>query len=176
MTAGRVHLLYGLAGSGKSTLARELTAEGKGVRFTLDEWMLRLHPDLSFDDEEYGVRAAEVRELIWSVAEQVLAAGIDAVLDWNSWSRERRRWAVERATVLGATVVLHRLGASVEVASARAKERTATGVGFAHPITRADNEHLASLMEEPAADEGIQICDHRGQAAARGPELRERPI
>lgn len=37
MAPGRVHLLYGLAGSGKSTLARELSSNGRGVRFTLDE-------------------------------------------------------------------------------------------------------------------------------------------
>lgn len=50
MSIGTVHLLYGLAGSGKSTLARELCADGAGVRFTLDEWMLRLHPELSIED------------------------------------------------------------------------------------------------------------------------------
>lgn len=45
--SGRLHLLYGLSGSGKSTLARTLQAQGPAVRFTLDEWMLRLHPELS---------------------------------------------------------------------------------------------------------------------------------
>lgn len=41
MSAGRVHLMYGLAGSGKTTRARELAADGAAVRFTLDEWLLR---------------------------------------------------------------------------------------------------------------------------------------
>ncbi|WP_163541652.1 AAA family ATPase [Occultella kanbiaonis] len=107
MTIARVHLFYGLAGSGKSTLARALAEGGRAVRFTLDEWMLRLYPELGFDSPEYGDHAEQVKELIWSVAEQVLAAGTDVVLDWNSWSVEGRGWAVEHARRGGARVVLH---------------------------------------------------------------------
>ncbi|WP_405002659.1 AAA family ATPase [Georgenia subflava] len=46
---GRVHLLYGLGGSGKTTRARELCQDGRAVRLTLDEWMIRLYPDVAFD-------------------------------------------------------------------------------------------------------------------------------
>lgn len=48
MTA-EVHLLAGLNGSGKTTHARRLEKTVPAVRFTLDEWMLRLH-DMKFDD------------------------------------------------------------------------------------------------------------------------------
>ncbi|WP_157103265.1 AAA family ATPase [Neomicrococcus aestuarii] len=160
MTSGRVHLLYGLAGSGKSTLARLLCVEGRAVRFTLDEWMLRLYPGLHFDSIEYGVQAAEVRELIWSTAEQVVTAGVDVVLDWNSWSTERRAWAVARASAVAAPVTLRVLSTSLEVSSQRAAARTAAGEGFFHPVTRSGNEHLAGLMQEPDASEGFTILHH----------------
>lgn len=157
MAVGRVHLLYGLAGSGKTTLARELSSSGRGVRFTLDEWMLRLHPGLDFESTAYGEKAAQVREVIWKIAEQILIAGVDVVLDWNSWSLARRSWAVERASAIGATVHLHWLTASVEVANARVRDRTANGAQFAHPVTTEGNKHLASLMEEPSSAEGMEI-------------------
>lgn len=160
MRPGRVHLLYGLAGSGKSTLARHLCADGGAVRFTLDEWMLRLYPDLDFESREYGARAVEVRELIWSTAEQVIAAGVDAVLDWNSWSRERRAWAVARASGIGAPVTVHVLTTPVEEASRRAADRTAAGAGYVHPVTRSGNAHLARLMQEPDVSEGFEILRH----------------
>ena len=160
MAVGRVHLLYGLAGSGKSTLARSLCADGRGVRFTLDEWMLRIFPDLQFESRAYGVKAAEVRDLIWSVAEQVLLTGSDVVLDWNSWSEDRRRWAVDHAAAVGAPVTLHKLTASIEPASEQARERTERGTRYAHPVTHAGNRHLAGLMEEPVSDEGIEIHEH----------------
>lgn len=132
MAVGRVHLLYGLGGSGKTTLARELVAEGAAVRFTLDEWMLRLYPGLSFDDPRYGPMAATVRELIWTIARQVLQSGIDVVLDWNSWSRERRAWVVSRAAEISAPVVLHRLSVSIDEATERAARRA----GPTHSPTR----------------------------------------
>ncbi|TDE98800.1 hypothetical protein EXU48_00935 [Occultella glacieicola] len=129
------------------------------MRFTLDEWMLRLYPGLGFDTLAYGSRAEQVKVLIWSGAEQVLAAGTDVVLDWNTRSVERRRWAVARARAAGADVVLHKLTTPVEIASARARVRSATGRAFAHPVTAAGNEHLATLMEEPSPDEGMRIVE-----------------
>lgn len=160
MSVGRVHLLYGFAGSGKSTLARALCVNGRGVRFTLDEWMLRLFPDLPFESRAYGVKAAEVRELIWSCAEQVLETGFDVVVDWNSWSVERRRWAVQRAVAACSPVVLHKLTATVGTASQQARERTERGTHYAHPVTREGNDHLATLMQEPSPDEGVEIHEH----------------
>ena len=47
-----IHLLAGLNGAGKTTHARHLAAALPAVRFSLDEWMLRLY-ELSFDDELY---------------------------------------------------------------------------------------------------------------------------
>ncbi|MBG6192490.1 adenylylsulfate kinase-like enzyme [Arthrobacter sp. CAN_A212] len=43
-----VHLLCGLNGAGKTTRARQLEDELPGVRFSLDKWMLRSFPDLSY--------------------------------------------------------------------------------------------------------------------------------
>lgn len=158
--SARLHLLYGLVGSGKSTLARDLSETSPAVTFTLDEWMLRLYPHVGLEDADYGELAAEVGELVWSVAAQVLRSDVDVVLDWNSWSVARRRWAVDRARSVGARVVLHRLSTSLEESSRRAQLRTAAGSLHAHDVDRAGNEHLASLFEEPSATEGLLIIDH----------------
>lgn len=154
---GTLHLMYGLAGSGKSTLARRLEREQPAVRFTLDEWMLRLHPHLTIEDDAYGELSGSVRELIWSIAEQVLRTGTDVVLDWNAWSCERRAWAVQRAGVVGAPIVLHQLCTPAAESTRRAAERYGTDGVYAHPISRESNEHLAALMEQPEAAEGFRI-------------------
>jgi len=158
MATGRVHLLYGLAGSGKTTLARALCADGKAVRFTLDEWMIRLYPELPYDAAEYGPRTEIVKDLIWSVAEQVLRSGADVVLDWNSWSRARRAWAIQRAAAIGGQVILHHISASVEQATAQAEQRGRDSRSvYAHRIDREGIEHLASIMEPPSEAEGLTV-------------------
>lgn len=160
MPPGRVHLMYGLSGSGKTTLARALCADSGAVRFTLDEWMIRLYPDVHYESRAYGVKATGVRDMIWSIAAQVLPTGIDVVFDWNSWSASRRQWAIDHASTLHAPVIVHRISTGIDIASDRAQRRTQRGDLNAHPVTRAGNEHLDRIMEEPESEEGIEICWH----------------
>lgn len=75
-----VHLVCGLNGAGKSTCARWLQSEHSVVRFTLDEWMLRLY-GIPYDDPRYAAKAEKCQQLILDVALQVLAGGVDVVLD-----------------------------------------------------------------------------------------------
>ncbi|WP_161605977.1 AAA family ATPase [Microlunatus speluncae] len=148
-----VHLLAGLNGSGKTRLARELELRCPAVRFTLDEWMLRLHR-LPIDDPRYGELAAQCQELIWDTARQVLATHTDVVLDWNQWSRERRAGWRDRIRAAGARPVLHHVRVPLEVAVGQAAGRRDP---YAHALDRAGIEHLAGLFEEPGADEGLEI-------------------
>ena len=82
-----------LARSGQDNLRQAAGGDVGGVRFTLDEWMLRLY-GLRHVDPRYVAHLEPCQDLIWDIAVQVLAVGHDVVLDWNQWSRERRaRWA-----------------------------------------------------------------------------------
>ena len=159
MAAARVatvHLVAGLPGSGKSTLARRLEQELPAVRFSLDEWMLRLH-GLAYDDPRYPELARDCQELIWDLAEQVLHGGTDVVLDWNQWSRERRRTWGDRAVAAGHQRLLHHVACSVETAIARVEHRAALAHGADHVLDANAVRHLARLFETPTADEGIEL-------------------
>jgi predicted kinase len=152
-----VHLLCGLNGAGKTTYARRLAEERDAVRFSLDEWMLRLHSDLRFDASEYGPLAERCKELIWEVARQVLALGHDVILDWNSWSRARRATWHGRAREAGYGTLLHYLDVPLDVAIARAASRAAAGAPGAHVLDAAGVRHLAAIFEVPREDEGLPI-------------------
>lgn len=154
----RVHLLCGLPAAGKTTYARKLAEELPAVRFTLDEWMVRLY-GLGYDDPEYASRLEPCQELIWDVASQVLSLGHDVVLDWSQWSRSRRsRWRAIAAEA-GHDVLLHYLDVPVETACDRATHRATNDnrwLSF-HVIDRAGVMHMAALLEPPGQDEGIEI-------------------
>lgn len=155
--APTVHLLCGLNGAGKTTYARQLAEEQRAVRFSLDEWMLRLHPDLRYDAPEYGPLAERGKDLIWTVAQQILALGYDVILDWNGWSRARRATWRDRAHNAGYPILLHHLRIPLDVAIARAEARAAANVAGAHILDAAAIRHLAALFEEPSEDEGMAI-------------------
>lgn len=150
-----VHLLCGLPAAGKTTYARELAAARRAVRFTLDEWMLRIH-GLPYDDPRYAELLAPCQDLIWDTALQVLSVGHDVVLDWNQWSRARRaRWR-ERATAAGYGVLVHHLEVPLEEAIARAIARAGRDP-VAHRLDIAGVRHLAALLEPPSPAEGAEV-------------------
>lgn len=151
--AADIHLLAGLNGAGKTTLAKELATSLPGVRFSLDEWMLRLH-GLAFDDDGYAALADRCRELIWDTAAQVLAADVDVILDWNMWSRKRRADAVRRAGALGVRPQLHYVMVPLDVAVAQAQQRSDPA---SHRLTAREVEHMVELFEEPQPDEGFTL-------------------
>jgi predicted kinase len=151
--AADLHLLAGLNGAGKTTLARQLERTLPAVRFSLDEWMLRLY-GLRFDGPDYPEVAHTCRELIWDLAAQVLRTGSAVVLDWNMWSRQRRADAVRRAVELGASCHLHHVIVPIEVAIRRATDRTDPR---AHRVDADAVRHLSGLFEEPDESEGFTL-------------------
>jgi hypothetical protein len=162
-----VHLLAGLNGAGKTTYARRLQAELPAVRFTQDEWILKLHP-LRYDDPARGTVTRSCRELIWEVAVQVLAVGTDVVLDWNSWSRQQRREWSSRAAETGYPTVVHYLRVSPETAIAQANRRAARSTPGAYVLDAAAIRHMAAIFEEPGQDEGLEIRVVRPGSRAAG--------
>nr|WP_297430100.1 ATP-binding protein [uncultured Actinotalea sp.] len=151
-----VHLLAGLNGAGKTTYARRLARTGPAVRFTLDEWMLRLYAT-PYDDPRYPELRDTCTDLVWDVARQVLDTGTDVVLDWNQWSRTRRAFWRDRALSAGHEPVLHHVRVPLVTAIARVEQRARDGVPGAHVVPAEDVRHLAGLFEEPSADEGLVI-------------------
>jgi predicted kinase len=105
---GTAHLLFGYLGSGKTTLARKLEHRHQAVRFTPDEWMMRLFgedpPAAIFQDKLAAV--IELMEPIWV---RCLALGLDVVLDYGFWRRAERDAARRVVHGVGARALLYRL-------------------------------------------------------------------
>ncbi|RKR30001.1 AAA family ATPase [Arthrobacter oryzae] len=158
-----VHLLCGLNGAGKTTLARELQTALPAVRFSLDEWMLRLYPGVHFAAAEYAGLAETCKLLIWETARQVLDSGTDVVLDWNQWSPQRRALWREKAAAAGFPAVLHHVQTPLETAIERVVTRTAGGDPWAHRLDAGGVRHLAGIFEPPGPDEGLEIRSVSGR-------------
>ncbi|MDX1507436.1 MAG: AAA family ATPase [Woeseiaceae bacterium] len=117
------HLLHGYIGSGKTTFARKLEREHGAVRFSHDEWMVRLH-GWNPPAEQFAERMAQVMNLIWDEATRELEAGNDVILDFGFWTRESRDAARRRVSSIGAVAKFYSFFCPKSIMKARTLERS----------------------------------------------------
>ena len=96
-----LYLICGQIGAGKTTFAKKLEHETGAIRFTPDEWMLKLYPEMppkeEFDD--YFFRCCDV---IWTVASEILNRGGGVILDFGFWKYTDREKYRKLASEIGA--------------------------------------------------------------------------
>ena len=114
----RLVIVCGLPGSGKTTLARRLETKLHAVRFAPDEWMEALAVNL-YDEP----MRARIEALQWKLAQDLLAQGHIAIIEWGTWGRSERDILRVGARALGAAVELHYLSASADVLFDRIQRR-----------------------------------------------------
>ena len=117
------HLLHGFIGSGKTTFATKLERELGAVRFSHDEWMVRLH-GWNPREEHFGEYRAQVENLIWDEATRELNAGTDVILDFGFWTRESRNEARNRVRSIGAAAKFYKISCPQQIMRARALKRS----------------------------------------------------
>ncbi|MEY2418303.1 MAG: hypothetical protein QOG90_983 [Actinomycetota bacterium] len=139
----RLFVTCGLPGSGKTTLAQQLAADHDAVRFSPDEWMTDLWDEAT---------RALVEAKMWELAKQLLAHGVNVVIDFGSWSRAERDVLREGARRVGAAVELRYLDLPLDELVRRVETRDREG------ITRAHLEEWQQLIEVPTEAE-LQLFD-----------------
>lgn len=151
MTA-TLHLMHGFIGSGKTTYARQLEQQHKALRLSLDRWAVAL---LGPNPPEELFRATEKRihDLQTELASQLLARGVDVVLDWGLWKRTDRDALRALARTLGVHCILYASTTAREVMKTRALARNAQMDGETMLIDENTFEVLWPFFEPLQADE-----------------------
>jgi predicted kinase len=140
----RLVVFCGLPGAGKTTAARELAAAMPAVRFCPDDWFAGLELDIW--DAPMRVRIEAVQ---WSLAQDVLRAGANVIVEFGSWAREERDVLREGARALGAAVELRYLDAPLD----ELYRRVAARGGIEPAMTRAHFDEWADIIQRPTPDE-----------------------
>ena len=139
-------IVCGLPGSGKTTHAVRLAAERGGVRLSPDDWMDALAVNLW----DTAMRA-RLEALQWSLAKDMLRAGVTVVVEWGTWSRAERDTLRVEARELGASVELVYLDVPVDELWRRIQQRGREDP----PITRAELEVWSRDFERPTEEEMV---------------------
>jgi predicted kinase len=140
----RLIIVCGLPGSGKTTHAKHLQTMLRAVRFSPDEWMYALSLDL-YDEG----RREKVEALQWKFGQELLALGLNILIEWGTWGRAERDALRLGARSLGATVELHYLFAPVDVLYERIRRRGAENP----PIERDTILQWTEKFQEPTPEE-----------------------
>jgi predicted kinase len=151
-----VHLVFGRVGAGKTTYARQYANEHRAVFFCLDEWMANLFTmdapkPLTLDWMMPRVERAERQ--IWAVAQQILAAGVDVVLELGFFTREQRDRI--RALVAAHPTRTHVVDAPADVRRERVRARNRGSATLTIEVDDATFE-WAERYFEPLGDDELQ--------------------
>jgi predicted kinase len=146
------HIVVGFIGAGKTTFARKLEKETGAVRFTKDEWMVRLFgnspPADSFEDYDQRMAA-----LATDIALACLKAGIDVIIDEGFWTKEHRNAIRGKVRQAGATPKMYYLEVPRGVMKARTLKRTEDPPADSFAIVEEAFDHYWNFFEPPGDDE-----------------------
>jgi predicted kinase len=118
------HLIHGYLGAGKTTFARQLERDIPAIRFSHDEWMVRLYGD-NPPTEHFADFYRRIYKQVEEVWLRCLELGVDVVLDFGFWSREERDATRGKILAIGAKAHLYRLTCPEDEAWRRIEKRNA---------------------------------------------------
>ena len=153
-----IHLICGFMGFGKTTLAKELAKNLPAVRLTHDEFMVDLY-GRNMSKSDFYARYPKVDDLLWKLAEKILNAGTDVIMDYGFWSKQTRKQVQQKAKNLTPDVVWHQLVCDTNIAKARVLKRTDENPTELFIDEACFNEKLKQY-EPITDDEGLIVQHH----------------
>lgn len=175
MTTPLVHLICGATGAGKSTYAEQLAQGIDGVRFSIDEWMERLHnPDrpeeLRFEwfYERVQRNCAQMR----AVALRLSEIRVPSVFDCGLTNSTERAIFADWAEELGLSYRLHFVDVPADLRWQRVQQRNREQAEtFQFEVTREMFDFIETIWEAPTEEElarmDVVTVDDSGQISAR---------
>lgn len=153
-----IHLMCGFMGFGKTTLAKELERTLPAVRLTHDEFMVDLY-GRNMPYETFHSRYQTVDDILWKLAEKIIATGTDVIMDYGFWDKKTRQKVQQKAIKLTPHVIWHQLNCDIHVAKKRVLKRTADSPNELYIDETCFDEKLKQY-EPIKADECLCVIFH----------------
>ncbi len=119
----KLHIMVGYMGFGKTTLAKKLAKEYNAVRLNNDDIMYHLLGANPTHDIFMEFKP-KITDLIWKLAEQILATDTDVIFDMGAWSAKDRKETIKIAKNLNVDVLFHVIDCPIDIAKERVLKRT----------------------------------------------------
>ena len=152
------HIIIGFIGAGKTTFARKLEKETGAVRFTKDEWMVRVFGNTPPKDkfEEYD---SKMTLLASDMALTCLKAGIDVIIDEGFWVKEHRDAISKKVKNVGAIAKLYYLEVHFEIMKTRTLKRSENPPVDSYTIDEESFNKYWKRFRPPGKDEEFTVIE-----------------
>ena len=155
-----IHLICGFMGFGKTTFAKQLEQKNTAIRLTHDEFMVKLY-ERNLPEPNFRLNYKKVDDMLWDLAEKIIHAGTDVIMDYGFWTKEARKTAQQKAKAITPNVVWYQLQCDIDTAKSRVLKRTKNNQEELF-IDEACFGKLFKQYEPITPDEGLQVVFHSG--------------
>lgn len=154
--AGTLHLVCGKIAAGKSTFCARLAAAPGTILLEQDRWLKRLFGEELREVADYLRVAPRLNSAIGPLVTDLLAAGLDVVLDFPANTVRTRAWWKRSADAAGAAHRLHWIDVPDPVCRERLRRRNAEG---GHDFAASDEQfdQITAYFEPPDPGEGLDL-------------------
>jgi predicted kinase len=146
------HLLCGFIGSGKTTFARKLEKETAAIRFTKDEWMVKVFgnnpPKDKFAEYDSGMT-----ELATEMALRCLKSGANVIIDDGFWYRKQRNEIRQALKDMGVVTKFYYIDTPVDIMKTRTVKRSENPPLDSFYISEQEFDGYLKMFEPPTDDE-----------------------
>jgi predicted kinase len=167
------YLICGFIGAGKTTFARKLEKEKGVVRFTKDEWTVRVFGNNPPKDQvEYDIfheYDSKMAKLATDMALRFLTTGTSVIIDDGFWFRKQRDEMRQQLKDIGAVAELYFIDTPVDVMRVRTVKRSEKPPVDSFYITEQEFNDYLKIFELPTDDEeAILIACNQGFKTHQG--------
>jgi predicted kinase len=160
-----IHLVSGSTGAGKTTYSKSLSSQLRGVRFSIDDWMVSLYgadTPVPIDPVWVFERAERCRDLILQETVQIASVGVPVILDLGFTDASQRSTAAETLRESGLEFALHWLDIPIQERWRRVSARNAMAQdGKAFIVTRQMFDFIETRYEPLSQQELILLNGRR---------------
>lgn len=153
------YLLMGFISSGKTTYAKMLEAETNALRFTKDEFMIKIFGDNPKKIPNFEIYDSKMTELLTEMALESLRKGYDVIIDDGFWSRSQRKEIVKKLNELGVDFKIYYLKSSFDKLLEKTLIRNRNLDGSSFLIDKEMFNSYVKYFEEPGEEENVIIVD-----------------
>ena len=157
MNKGVLTFFCGKMGAGKSTKASEIAEKGHAVLLSEDDWLKSLYPNKIASLESYIKYSNQLKPQIKKLAQSILIAGTDVVMDFPANTISQRIWFKSIFSEVDAPHNLVYIDLPNEVCLEQIKKRRIEQPERATTDTVEMFEQVTKYFVAPASEEDFKI-------------------